>query len=915
MRKFSGKAFVFLLFSLVLGGIGLPAAAQTNDIEPVWETPINVSHSGTALDPVFVEDGSGGLYLFWQDRFAGYMYSQGNGRDWSGPAAIRVPFTSPPFSPVINVEDFGGFYQPHMVADANGTLHSFWVGEDNLLFYSQANLAELETAPGWTPSQRLASAAINLDVTIDENGIFHLIYFQSIGSDNSPAGLYYRQSADGGVTWAEPILLYPSEYLRPVDASLTNLDIKIGADNTIAVVWDDTLLETVLFTRSTDGGQTWQEPLMVDSRQPDDAFESPGTSHIRMAVNGSEIHLAWLGGHNPRSCSVYHQYSLDNGQTWQPYTAVLDTGVPNCPDTNQLFVDENGLVFLLTKIVLQPSDRNQVFMQAWDGEKWSQPTIQDAFSGMQDPSTYRLLKFRSMESFIMPGNQLLEISNAGTRITDDVWLISRPLGELTDWSERFAPPPLFNDPVELGASGSQFESPVMLSDALGNIHVFWIETNGESLERTLSYVGQTQDVWSRPIQVMQSPDASIGHYSVTVNPAGSIFMAVWGDLQTQSIYFSKVATESAAIAVDWLEPIALPLADAQNDWPFILASKVDERIYVVYAVTINDARGIYLVSSDDEGVTWTDPVTVLDGETLGWPLVGQPQLAQTPDGRLHLLIRRPTAATELGNDSLFYMRSEDGGFTWTEPEEVAAQNVVWNTILVSGEGVLHRVWQEFSNGTTLTNHSFSLDSGFTWSMPLPVTGSMAQTTHAGLAVDRAGLLHLLQADDTTMQHWVWDGLRWLEDEGFVLPPDNVAISPYVSAMTRLNSIDVLFTGTWPVAPAEDEAAGGGESTGLPAQISPNQNVLYYADGRLDLPEVTPTPLPTVTPTASPTPTLTPTPQISTTAVPDLPPNLQDGADQSGLSNPILQLVLGILPVLLIVGLVFAIGVFRMKRRS
>ena len=41
-------------------------------------------------------------------------------------------------------------------------------------------------------------------------------------------------------------------------------------------------------------------------------------------------------------------------------------------------------------------------------------------------------------------------------------------------------------------------------------------------------------------------------------------------------------------------------------------------LLVVYAIPLNEPRGVYMVRSADLGATWSRPVRVFDGAAAGW---------------------------------------------------------------------------------------------------------------------------------------------------------------------------------------------------------------------------------------------------------------------------------------------------------
>jgi len=196
-----GALLILLLLVFVV-----QTTAQSDGELDSWESPDNLSRSGAAEEPVFVVDQSGVFHVFWQDEFAGYMHRMGDGDSWQEAEVIRVPFTSAPYA-VPGMETFDGFWKPQMVIDPEGLLHTFWIGDEGVLFYSRALIENVAGGSGsWTAPARLAQPVANLDVTVDDIGKIHLSFIQTAAAAELSAGVYYRQTADGGSVWSDSTL-------------------------------------------------------------------------------------------------------------------------------------------------------------------------------------------------------------------------------------------------------------------------------------------------------------------------------------------------------------------------------------------------------------------------------------------------------------------------------------------------------------------------------------------------------------------------------------------------------------------------------------------------------------------------------------------------------------------------------------
>jgi hypothetical protein len=186
-------------------------------------------------------------------------------------------------------------------------------------------------------------------------------------------------------------------------------------------------------------------------------------------------------------------------------------------------------------------------------------------------------------------------------------------------------------------------------------------------------------------------------------------------------------------------------------------------IVVVYAVTLNENRGIYMVRSENLGEAWSAPFQIIDAISYKWDAIDRPKLALTSDGRLHTLFSRYSVSGGIHPMGLYYSQSEDGGATWSEPLEISDKPVTWHQILVSKDQILNLLWQENYDQTTINVHRISNDNGVTWNNPTVVSSTREKSVSIDAGTDPNGQLHLLQlsgGEELMIQEWVSDGLRW-----------------------------------------------------------------------------------------------------------------------------------------------------------
>ncbi len=188
---------------------------------------------------------------------------------------------------------------------------------------------------------------------VTPDGTLHVIY--PIGLDARPEGvepfdvvrtLYHRSSTDGGQTWSEPVEVDQGnagfyggrKYLLAADQDDGNL-YAVWYANAEATFDPTTEDVDVFLRRSTDGGQSWSERVVVNDEADRDQVNhyDPG---ISVAPNG-RIDVAWYDFRNspyperfPQEFAapfnnggyqdIYYSWSTDGGRSFAPNVRVSD---------------------------------------------------------------------------------------------------------------------------------------------------------------------------------------------------------------------------------------------------------------------------------------------------------------------------------------------------------------------------------------------------------------------------------------------------------------------------------------------------------------------------------------------------------------------------------------------------------------
>lgn len=857
-----------------------PEAPETTAGErESWTAPQNLSQSGGARNPVLIVDAAQTMHVIWEDAFDGFTYTRRDGETWTAPVTVTVPFSET---------------TPHLFADADGQIQALWLDEEGLLQQSRATAAMIAEPNAWQAPNELGDGIAIYDTAVDGEGQIHLAYLRADGTPEQPAGIYYRRSADGGVSWSEAALLGASTYFRGIGADESNVQLVAESDEGethVYVVWDNRPRKRIFLAHSDDSGESWEAPEELVSPESTSSIILPFGA--RISAEGGNVVVVWQVGQPGAQCQRYARTTADHGANWSESLRLADLipGFASCPDDNQLYSGD-GLFYLLTVL------GNELFMQAWNGEQWSTPQRQAALSGFNDPDTLNTVTLGCHQAALFDGASIALLACGAGSAFADVWFATRSLGAVESW---FPPPSAWSDPVAVDAGAAAYRSLHVLGDGEGNVHALWSaqpEPTGEAWE--IYYSRLDGGRWSPPANLSAGAGGTDGSLAAAVTGAGQLF-AIWRD-EEGALLFSRATTADALIASDWSPAVALP-APLDHAGNLALVTTRGGALYAAYTVPLNEGRGLYVLRSDNQGASWSEPLLILDAETVGWEIAGAPRLTVTGDGALHILMTEdrlsPTAG--VAAETLYYVRCPATLDACSQPAPVGQGQPLWYALTSSGSQIVHRVWQEHDGGALRLRHQVSVDDGESWSDPALVTTlATGLPVPATVAVDLAGRLHLLQAGDGVLSAWSWDG-SWSGEE----PATAVTDGLLQGAVTSSGTVAVLFTRT---GQGDDENADAPphELAAVSRQIEPSEITVQPASTPVETP-----PMPTATPA---TPAVTPTPTAVVVPTRDAAGAGEETGATAAADNPITGIGLGIIPAALLVVGAIAVGARSIWRR-
>lgn len=381
-RRFWTIGLMLLLFTT--GLLPRPTAAQA-----AWSEPVKVSGETLgAWFPDVAADQDGRIHIVWNaafrgdDRYplGGLFYTRGDGQRWSAPTDIALIWRGHALRSAIAVDPAGRLnltYKGLGALDPAVLVKPGSLGPEDI-WHMRVEGDQAQVMNAWTAPVRLTAGSQGYfsDLAVDSQGVLHTIFTESEGGNWV---LFYRRSADGGVTWTPRQALEPHLFVWWYRAAL-----RIDSRDRVHVVWETTDAASLGVTRgfayalSNDQGKSWSTTHFL-SQTPDisatgQSTALPGFQQPAVGVDGDGQIL--LVSREPKSSRLHYQLSRD-GKIWslpEPLPGIA-TGIYRPYDTFDMVTDSAGRVHLAVVAYPQGSTSPSLLHLVWNGRQWSAPTV------------------------------------------------------------------------------------------------------------------------------------------------------------------------------------------------------------------------------------------------------------------------------------------------------------------------------------------------------------------------------------------------------------------------------------------------------------------------------------------------------------------------------------------------------------
>ncbi len=317
-------------------------------------------------------------------------------------------------------------------------------------------------------------------------------------------------------------------------------------------------------------------------------------------------------------------------------------GTANCPGKSR-FIETGGEYYWVWG-----ENSATIYLSAWDREQedWTLPY--PLSFGFEDPETGRPVQLDNLRAAFLED----QISIIGADPTyGEIWVLS---GDLANLHFSLSQPSPWSAPQAISLSEVASYQIASVVDSKNIAHTIWGQ--GKTAPGTsLFYSRQGENQEFPAVEIVRGFSGEIVRQPDMLVDSLDRLNLVFSGGKTGEIYFTRAEADQAGSASGWTPPIQIS-ASRNASWPQI-AIDPGGRIFVLYAMPINEKRGVYLVYSDDSGDSWSTPALVFDAQENNWPMVDHPSLIIAPDGSLHASWVRSSLAAANQTDGIYYSRT------------------------------------------------------------------------------------------------------------------------------------------------------------------------------------------------------------------------------------------------------------------
>jgi|WetSurMetagenome_2_1015567.scaffolds.fasta_scaffold17810_2 hypothetical protein len=212
----------------------------------------------------------------------------------------------------IRLTDNSGLSNHPSVAVSGQIVHVVWQdtrdGANGEIYYKRST----DEGVNWGTDMRLtnnSAASWNPSVSLS-GSVVHVVWRDK--RDGANGEIYYKRSADGGVSWENDIRLTNDP------SASTNCSVNVSGQ-VVHILWRDNRdgNDEIYYKHSTDGGASWGTDIRLTNNS--DVSINPSVTS-----SGSIVHVVWEDYRD--GSEIYYKLSTDGGLNWNEDTRLTNAG-------------------------------------------------------------------------------------------------------------------------------------------------------------------------------------------------------------------------------------------------------------------------------------------------------------------------------------------------------------------------------------------------------------------------------------------------------------------------------------------------------------------------------------------------------------------------------------------------------------
>jgi hypothetical protein len=388
--------------------------------------------------------------------------------------------------------------------------------------FGQKVAATTAPAPGWVGSKVLSSTFDDWEPAVATDPRAPYIYFLTTRYAARDCGVHcptpwipLTVSKDGGATWSPQVPICQCDRSKAQYDPTIEVVPNTGAVYSAFLNWDRHNGFSTVFTKSTDHGQNWTEPVHVYGN-----VSWTDKPEITMSPSGKNVYVSWNG---PQGGDLYVGISHDFGETWTQKKLSDDKRYYYAYDARVL--GDGTVIFSESSIVY--SGLTNVSGQVWHhavisrdkGETWENVIVAKVPLGESCIADGCYADFYAGQTSVVgdaPGHLVFAYEGPTTDGGPMRVYVSTSTNGGRSWSAG----------VPLSVVGENATQPRLASSGGGNVRIWYMQTAGHDPDawnvvyRSSSNGGSS---WSSPVKISDAPAGAAAY----VNANG--FDEIYGD--------------------------------------------------------------------------------------------------------------------------------------------------------------------------------------------------------------------------------------------------------------------------------------------------------------------------------------------------------------------------------------------------